>query len=57
MKETIEMLLRAREELFSTMNDIDTYCDRSSKTCLRCAIEDIEQILRDIDELEEENAI
>lgn len=57
MKETIEMLLRARDELYSTMNDIDTYCDRSTKTCLRCAIEDIEQILMDIDNLENENAI
>jgi hypothetical protein len=57
MKETIEMLLRAREELFSTMNDIDIHCNCPTKACLRCAIEDIEQILRDIDELEEENAI
>ena len=48
MSETIEMLLRARDELYSVMNDIDTNCERYTQTCLRCAIQDIDQILEDI---------
>ena len=45
MNETIEMLLRARDELYSVMNDIDTNCERYAQTCLRCAIQDIDSIL------------
>jgi len=48
MGEVIEMLLRARDELYATMNDIDTKCERYTQTCLRCAIQDIDQILEDI---------
>lgn len=48
MNEIIEMLLRARDELYSTMNEIDAKCERYTQTCLRCAIQDIDQILEDI---------
>ena len=48
MKETIEMLLRARDELYATMNDIDANCGRYTQTCLRCAIQDIDSTLDDI---------
>lgn len=48
MSEVIEMLLRARDELYAAMNDIDTNCERYAQTCLRCAIQDIDSILDDI---------
>ena len=52
MNETIEMLLRAQDELMSVMNDIDTQCTRYSQTCIRCAIQDIDCILADINNAE-----
>lgn len=48
MSEVIEMLLRARDELYTAMNDIDANCERYAQTCLRCAIQDIDSILDDI---------
>ena len=48
MKETIEMLLRARDELYAVMNDIDANCKEYTQVSLRCAIEDIDSILDDI---------
>ena len=48
MKETIEMLLRAKDELLTAANDINTSCDKYTQTCLRCALRDIDSILEGI---------
>lgn len=47
MSEIIEVLIRAQDSLLSINNDIEKQFSDYSKTCLRCALEDIQTILEE----------
>lgn len=47
MSEIIETLFRAQDSLLSINNDIEEQFSDCSKTCLRCALEDIQTILEE----------
>lgn len=47
MSEVIETLFRAQDSLLSINNDIEEQFSDYSKTCLRCALEDIQAILEE----------